>query len=192
MRLFTAIELPEEAREHLARLLRRLTAYVVRAAEWGHLKFVRPENLHATLKFLGEVAEERVEDVSAALASMPAVAVGPLSAANPELLPPRGPIRVVAVGLAGDVQGVRGLVREVEERCADLGVQPERRDFRAHVTLARARNPMPGSNRPDLADVLAADLPGPAFTPAHFTLFQSVLKPTGPEYTPLARFPLRS
>lgn len=188
MRLFTAIELPDNARKHLARLIRRLVGYVDRTAEWGHLKFVSPENLHVTLKFLGEVAD--VNEPSAALASMIGVAVGPLSAAHAELLPPRGPIRVVAVGLAGDVGGVRGLAREIEERCAGLGAPAERRDFRAHVTLARARNPFPCPNRQHLSDVFAADLPGPSFTPGHFTLFQSVLKPTGPEYTALARFPL--
>jgi 2'-5' RNA ligase len=190
MRLFTAIELPDDARQHLVRLTGRLTAQIDRGADWGNLKFVRPENLHVTLKFLGEVDAERVTELTADLQAIAAGAVGAVAASHVELLPPRGPIRVVAVGLAGDVEGLSRLARAIEQRCEGFGVPREARAFRAHVTLARARNPLPGSWRQDASAMLGADLPGPPFEPAHFTLFRSDLKPRGPECTRMARFRL--
>lgn len=153
------------------------------------LKYVRPENLHVTLKFLGNVADERVPELTRALEAMPTGPLGPVFADRPEHLPPRGPVRVVAVGLAGDAGGVRRLFRVIDGCCGEFGVAAEKRDFWAHVTLARARDPLHTSDREHLADLLALDLPGPPFQPTQFTLFRSELKPAGPEYTPLARFP---
>jgi 2'-5' RNA ligase len=186
MRLFTAVELPQGVRDHLAALGRRL-----RAAGGHGIKLVDPDSLHVTLKFLGDVADGRVAELSGALAGIvPAGAIGPLIADRAELLPPRGPVRVIAAGLGGDGGAVRRLFESIEGRCAELGFPAEKRDYRPHVTLARSRVPLPGSSREHITDVLAAGLPGPPFTVTHFTLFRSDLKPTGPQYTALARFPL--
>ena len=186
MRLFTAVELPQDVRDHLAALVRRL-----RSAGGNGIKLVDPDNLHVTLKFVGEVADDRVAELTEAMAGIvPAGVIGPLVADRAELLPPRGPVRVIATGLGGDEGAVRRLFKSVEDRCADLGFPAERRAYRPHVTLARARAMLPGSSRQHIADVLTAGLPGPPFTVTHFTLFRSDLKPTGPEYTALARFPL--
>lgn len=183
MRLFTALELPDNVRAKLDRIARRIVAGAM------DLKYVHSENLHVTLKFLGEVKESRVGEVTRALRDLTTEAVGELFADRAELLPPRGPVRVVAVGLAGDTGGLRRLFRAVEECCVEFDVPAERRDFRGHVTLARARNPLHPSSRQHLSDIIAADLPGLFFAPAHFTLFKSELKSTGPEYTPVERFP---
>lgn len=58
------------------------------------------------------------------------------------------------------------------------------------MTLARVRAGLPSSSRLHIAEAFADGLPGPPFDVTHFTLFKSELKPTGPDYTPLARFPL--
>lgn len=186
MRLFTAIELPEDARQHLVALIRRL-----RSAGGRGVGLVKPENLHVTLKFIGEVPEERVAEVRSAFQGMPLEhPVGPLFADRAELLPPRGLVRVIAVGLGGDEGGVVRLFRAVEACCTELGFPAEGRAYRPHVTLARMRVVLPASSREHIAAAFAGGLPGPPFGVTHFTLFQSVLKPTGPEYTALARFPL--
>lgn len=98
MRLFTAIELPDDAREHLGALIRRL-----RSAGGRGFRLVKIDNLHVTLKFLGDVTEDRAAEVSRALEGvMAADPTGPLFADRAELLPPRGKVRVIAAGLGGD------------------------------------------------------------------------------------------
>lgn len=196
MRLFTAIELPEPVRQHLLGLITHLEAAWVSAGyadqiERSWLRYTRPENLHVTLKFLGEVEETRVPDVCRVLAEVESGPANPLVVDRPELLPPRrGPVRIVAVGLGGDVGAVNRLYRSVDDRCADLGFARERRDYRAHITLARARTVVPKEFRDRFAEELNRRLPGPNFAADTFVLMESHLKPTGPEYRRVAAFPL--
>lgn len=189
--MFLAIELPDAVREHLASMSRPLSDFVV--AKWGRdyrISVTRPENLHVTLKFLGEVEESAVGGLREALARVSADGPIPLRADGCELLPPRGPIRVVAAGLAGDDGRLRQLHRAVEACCDEQGFPPERRDFRPHVTLARARDAISASARARLSDQLRASLPGPPFEVKSFSLIESRLRMEGPQYMPLARFPI--
>lgn len=196
MRLFTAIELPDPVRQHLAGIAGELEEAwpsfdLAAPAEGGYsLSFVRPENLHVTLKFLGEVPEGRLPVLSDALGRLAARPASPVHADRVELFPPRGPVRVLAVGLGGDVSAVNSLFEAVEDCCAELGFAREGRGYRAHVTLARARKPLPKSARAGIEGLWGRRLPGPEFDVTEFVLMESHLKPTGPEYVPLARFPL--
>ena len=195
MRLFTAIELPDDVRSHLVGLAEQLD--FARAARLGYtsdepqgFKYVRPENLHVTLKFLGDVDDARVDELRGTLESVEVEPVGAVFVDRAELLPPRGPVRVIAMGLGGDDGGVVRLFRAVEDRCVAFGADPERRAYRPHVTLARARAPLPAFARETLAETLGRTLPGPHFHVRHFTLFKSELKRAGPDYAALARFPI--
>ena len=196
MRLFIAIELPEEVRNHLAGLAKRLEA--ASTERWGlpaqhmsRISFTRRENLHVTVKFLGEVDERRVAEVCGALSDVSIGPAHPLVAERAELLPPRGPVRVIAVGLGGDVATLQRLYEEVDRRCASLGFASERRPYRAHITIARARNPLPNSLRGPAAETLGKVLPGTPFAATEFVLMHSQLQAGGPHYTRLATFPMR-
>src|SRR4051812_25317998 len=183
MRLFTAIELPAPARNHLAGLAREW------AENWGEellgfsndeyprVSWVRPENLHVTLKFLGEVHEPDVPKVCDALSGCASAGPMPLIVDHIECLPPRGPVRVIAVGLGGDVGRLTLLHREIERVCGQLGFSSERREYRPHVTLARAKIPLPRHVRDQLMVAGAGQLPGPAFDVAEFVLMESRLRP---------------
>jgi len=188
MRLFTAIELPDDVRRHLESLIEPVKR---NAAGMGgrSVSVTRPENLHVTLKFLGEVAEDKIASLCEALRGIHIDGRMRVWADGFELLPPRGPVRVIAAGFGGDVGAVKLLARAIEVACEPLGFPPERREYRAHVTVARARNPLPPRVRDDLPGDLRNHFPGPRFDVYGFTLFESHLRSGGPEYVRLAHFP---
>jgi 2'-5' RNA ligase len=198
MRLFTAIELSTPARNHLAGLARKWTEnwgeelLGLSNDEYPRVSWVRPENLHVTLKFLGEVPEPQVPKVCQALSDWASPGPMRLNADHIECLPPRGPVRVIAAGVGGDVGRLTLLHREIDRACGLLGFAAESRQYRPHVTLARAKVPLPSHVREHLASAGNPHMPGPAFDVAEFVLMESRLHPQGAEYLPVARFPLRT
>lgn len=187
LRLFVACELPEEVRRALGRLqddLRRLGA--------DRLRWVRPESIHVTLKFLGDIDEARVDELSAALAE----AVGPFEL-RLRLAKLGGfggaRLRVVWVGLEGDIDGLAALARRVEEALTRLGFPSERRPFAGHLTLARVPDAVPLAERRQLASLIqryrSPALPSMILT--EVTLMRSVLGPGGSVYSRIAVFPHR-
>lgn len=192
MRLFIAIELPDPVRRHLTECvgpaLSEFNRYLEDRQIESRLAAVAPANLHVTLKFLGEADEPAVAALTNALRTVSVERVEPLRAGHIELLPPRGPVRVVSAGLDGDVGRVVRLQSAVERACADQGFAPERRPFLPHITLARARDPVPHERRDRLRQMVERDLPGPDFATDGFTLFESQLGRGPPTYVPLARF----
>jgi 2'-5' RNA ligase len=180
MRLFLAIELPEDVRKHLADACGALR-------NWK-LAIVPPQNLHITVKFLGDVSEGATPALCAALRGVAPGGAAELSADRCELLPPRGPVRVVAGGLGGDVGRLRAVHRAIEDACESQGFAPERRQYLPHVTLARAREGLPARERDEFPQILSKFFPGPTFGVTGFTLFESRLGGGPPQYIPLARF----
>lgn len=184
IRGFVAVELPAEVRGFLADLVDRVRSRGIRA------RWVHPDRMHITLRFLGEIPAPRFEAVRAALAR-PIAAGG-----HPELVPagigtfpPRGRARVLWAGLRGDTAVLGRCALEVEGRLEALGFPREPRPFRPHITLARARSPggIAGLDRIG-PEIRAAQ--GPGFRVTHLTLFESRLRPQGPEYIPRAVVPL--
>jgi 2'-5' RNA ligase len=196
MRLFAAIELSEPAHKHLAGMAREWQErwgeelLGLSDREYPKPSWVRPANLHVTLKFFGEIAEPDVNGLCGALASVTLAGAMRLNADRVECLPPRGPVRVIAAGIGGDVGRLRQLHSEVERAVEVVGIAPERRDFHPHVTLARAKVPLPRHTRDSLAKAGTARLPGPAFDVTEFVLMESHLSPQGATYVRVSRFPL--
>ncbi len=192
MRLFVAFELPDRLREQLGRRMDELRRELPRA------RWVRPEGLHVTLKFLGETAEGAAAGLGAALA--PAFAAAPaLTArlAGGGCFPPGRPARVAWVGLAvaragasgddragaaADLAALHGRVEEVAQTA--LGVAPEGWPFSPHVTLARPDPPWRREAVERFAHALAGDLGslGEPFALDHGSLVESLLGPGGARY----------
>ncbi len=182
LRVFCAVELPEELRSRVAERARRLRAEFpdVRAS-WE-----RPEKLHITLKFLGDTEPARVEDLSRAV-SRAASNVEPfeLTIEEPGAFPQHGQPRVIWLGIA-DASGSLALMqRQLETECAAAGFPRESRPFKPHLTLARIRS-LQGAR-----DLAAAHRATP-FEPQRFkvselVLMRSELSPRGSRYTPLSR-----
>ena len=184
LRLFVAVELPPAVREHL-RAVRESVEKEAPGIWW-----TREENLHITLKFLGDTAETWVKRLAAALATAGQHVPIHLRTEGLEFFPPAGDIRIISAGVAGDVTRLWALQDAVETICQDQGYARESRHYVPHITLARAKAKVRSSLRP-VAEKLAAPLwPGPWFTVESFVLMQSILRAEGATYVPLERFPL--
>lgn len=178
MRLFVGIPLPGNVRKNLHGAYRLL--------EGVHgVKTVEEENLHITLKFIGEVSERKVDSIRGALSG---VRYRPIRVeitgvgAFPSLSSPR--VVWAGVGQGGDE--VRRLAEAVERALVPEGIKPEVRPFHPHVTLARVKRPCDVVHR-FLEENREAQFG--SFTVRYFVLFRSTLTPSGPIYTELARFP---
>ena len=187
IRLFVACELPGEAREALAAVQRLLQERGAQGLRW-----VRPEGIHLTLKFLGEVPARRLEEVEEALARAVrdpfrlSVRLGRVGSFGGS-----AGLRVVWVGLEGDVEALAGLATQVERALQSLGFPRERRPFAAHLTLARVRDGVSPNDRRRLFEIVRSleppTLPGAILETV--SLMQSTLRPGGAIYQCLARFP---
>src|SRR5438094_94787 len=155
MRLFLAIDLPEDVRDHLAGVRDALRPILPKAS------FAKIENLHVTLKFLGEVDEKKRGELVESLGKIRAGPVS-LAAEKVECFPNRGPVRIVTAALAGNVAPLRALQDSIEQRCKFLGFEREQRAFRPHVTLARARPVLPARFRREAEEATRAIFPGPS------------------------------
>ena len=139
MRLFVALALPEAAKAELARLLDRCR----RTAPERGLRWVRAENAHLTLRFLGETDPAAVPALAEDLAGVAArhAAIDAEIGTLPGAFPPRGPARVVWLDVAPH-DPITALARDVAAACEGrLGLEPEARPFTPHLTLARANPP---------------------------------------------------
>lgn len=182
IRSFIALELSEDLREQLTSLLKRLRQ--TNAA----VKWVEPENLHLTLKFLGEVPEEQIEAIVEALRTVAQRTELFLFTARgvggfPDLRRPR----VLWVGVEA-AQPLMRLQKLVEGAMEQLGFAPERRAYHPHIALGRVKG-MTGIERvrkifSEYASVSFGSVPA-----KHLTLFRSDLSREGPTYTPLALLP---
>jgi 2'-5' RNA ligase len=146
-------------------------------------RWVRPEGVHLTLRFLGDTPPERVEGLRPPLAAA-AAACPPLEARVTELgtFPgPGRPPRVLWLGIALPSPAL-SLQAECERAAVGVGFPPEERPFRAHLTLARFRERV---LRPALPPVDLGIIPLDTLA-----LVRSELRPGGAVYTPIARFPL--
>jgi len=185
MRTFIAIELPEEARDKLAKLQDRLRK------PGADIKWVKPSNIHLTLKFLGKIDEALLPDIKSSLTNLANthktfnIALKGVGA-FPKLEYPR----VIWVSIDKGKQESASLSSDIENAMCVLGFEKEVRPFRAHLTLGRVRT---GKNKPELIEAITKekDFTVTDKIPANkITLIESQLTSEGPIYTPLAKFPL--
>ncbi len=184
VRLFVALDLPEEIRD-------RLGAWGRKALADPALRPVPTENLHITLAFLGYRPEKDVERIGEAMAecASPAPLIELL---DPVPRPPRGRPRIFA--LPAISPGAEALQAALQKRLvAERLYEPEKRPFWPHLTLARVRPEERGSRRPAKVEMPPASLPAELKKP-HFSgrlaLYRSELKPSGARYVPLAQIEL--
>lgn len=195
MRLFVALDIDDAIRGRIARFLDGVRGFAPDA------RWVRPEALHVTLKFIGERPEEEVEKIKQALETIAAGTVE-LNFRGYGFFPGARAPRVFWVGIEAAAK-LTYLAATIDEKLVPLGIPKEEHTFNAHLTLARGsggsgsprKQEGDGSNRSfqHLQEKLRA-LPAPEFgtMAAHeFFLYRSQLSPGGSKYTKLAGFGLR-
>jgi 2'-5' RNA ligase len=183
VRLFIAIDLDDAARAAIAEEQRRLKAAIGRIR--APIKWVRPEQMHLTLVFLGEVAETRAPGIADAISQPIAQPPFDLAFGGIGVFPPRGAPNVLWIGAAAGHAASIELQRQIALRVEHLGIELEPRPFHPHLTLARFRDSRPH----DRTVVVAAggDHVVAAVHIDHATLYQSKLSSQGPTYIALAR-----
>jgi 2'-5' RNA ligase len=184
IRSFIAIDLPQKTRENLAAIQDQL-----RQSQAG-VRWVKPGSIHLTLKFLGNILPEQVDEIAAAVAQLvrdePPIT---LCAAGLGAFPsPRKP-RVIWVGLRGEVDRLANIQAGLEKALEPLGFARETRGFRPHLTIGRVKD------RRRLQSLIEAmsslELPEfNSFDGNEIILYKSDLRPTGAIYTKLHRMPL--
>ena len=205
MRIFIGIDLDEQIRNKIARFLEGVSGFAPEA------RWVRPESLHITLKFIGE---QNPEQVAAITERLRRIQSGPfeIRLGGYGFFPTAKAPRVFWIGIQAGPE-LSKLARDIDSATAEIGIPREERAFSPHLTLARAggRSGDPkwrkgdGSNStfptlqkrlaamgaPD-SDTLNPDLNFANMMADKFILYQSQLSPAGSKYTKLECFPLRA
>ncbi|MFH1652040.1 MAG: RNA 2',3'-cyclic phosphodiesterase [Chloroflexota bacterium] len=190
IRAFIALELPPEVRAGLGSLQSRLIAGGPAPVKW-----VDPAGIHLTLKFLGNVPGAQVSGIAAAITRASA-GINPfhLRLEGLGVFPGPRSVRVIWVGLGGELEPLQRLQRGLESQLSPLGFLPENRGFTPHLTLGRVRESAAPPERERLGQLVTVT---PAGTAADFTvdavnLMQSRLTPQGAVYRRLESVPLNS
>ena len=191
MRLFVALDIDEGIRQRLAEYMASLRRLV------PNVKWVAPESLHVTLKFIGEFPEPRLDELKRALATVGGQSFE-LTFRNAGFFTPRSP-RVFWAGIEAGYE-LKALAMAVDVALVPLRIAREERDFTPHLTLARSGSGRPqGSpedrNKPKMYELKARvqGMPPPEFgtmTAREFFVYQSKTAPQGAVYTKLQRFAL--
>ncbi len=185
MRCFIAVELDSFIRDNLSALRKQLQTEL-----WGYekgIKWVKSENLHVTVKFLGDVDDNKIMDVckgcdeAASEHSTFDIEVG-----NAGYFPPRASARVIWAGLTQGAEQLRNLFASVEDNMEMLGFDKENKPFSPHITLARIKNSENGRKAASIIDDLVTHPFGVQGVEA-LTIFSSNLTSDGPVYNVVHR-----
>jgi 2'-5' RNA ligase len=194
MRLFIALDIDDAIRERITRFVEGVTGFAPDA------RWMKPESLHVTLKFIGEQPEAAVEPIKNALGAI-VVEAAEIHFRGYGFFPTAKSPRVFWIGIDAGPQ-LATLAAAIDDQTATLGIPKEARAFSPHLTLARGSGGS-GSPRHLKADApnrifqrlqeKLSTRPAPEFgtmTAREFFLYQSQLSPKGSKYTKLARFDL--
>ncbi len=181
MRAFIAVEIPDTIQATLA----ALQAHLAQAR--ADVKWVERDNLHVTMRFLGEITQDQRHAIEQLLSKI-AASRPPIRVHLSQLgaFPSAGSPRVIWVGIGQGQEELGRIAGELEDGLAALHLPSEDRPFVAHVTLGRTRSPRHLAQLASLLKETTWILPEP-FVIGHLTLFQSTLSPSGPIYTILAK-----
>ena len=195
MRIFIGIDLDPEIRGRISRFLEGVQGFAADA------RWVRPESLHITLKFIGEQTPERVEAIAERLRRVHSGEFE-IRSGGYGFFPTAKAPRVFWIGIHAGPQ-LAELAGTIDMATAELGIPREDRPYSPHLTLARAsgrsgspkwrKGDAPNTTFAVLEKRLAAmgELDFGKMTAREFILYQSQLSPKGSQYTKLQRFPLR-
>lgn len=187
MRVFIAIEIDDKIRAGLGRLQKELADKA--GIGKSDVKWVSPENIHLTLKFLGEIKDEQVVDVCKVVEDVTGrhnsfeLAVETVGCFGGKSA------RVVWVGLGEGGESLLNLQNDLEQQLISAGWPPEEREFTGHLTLCRVRNSKAGVKLAAMVEhykdfklgIMAAE---------SVNVYQSQLTPRGPIYTVLGSYKL--
>lgn len=150
IRSFVAIELPDEVRQGLSRLVARL-----KLRQPDGVKWVDPAAIHLTLKFLGNIPPGRISEITEAMTeSVQGISPFSLEIKDLGVFPNLNRVRVVWVGIGGEVEKLTRLQQGLEDNLEILGFPPEEHTFSPHLTLGRVREQASTQERQELGEIV--------------------------------------
>jgi RNA 2',3'-cyclic 3'-phosphodiesterase len=180
MRLFVALEIPRAVRDNLATLIKDLRTADPKA------RWVRPENIHVTLKFIGEASPEKVQFIRGALSGVHSELEVELSFRGLGFFPNVKRPRVLWAGINAS-PNLQSLAGDIDGSLEKLGFPREQRPFVPHLTIARFQPPRIHEKLQSAIAQSSGREFGPLRT-REFHLIESKLKPSGAEYTTIESF----
>lgn len=184
IRTFIAIEIPLE----LKKLLKRLQSRLQKGAR-GRVSWVRPEAMHLTLNFLGNIDEAALPALSESLGKA-ASSLSPFTLRSADLgaFPSMRAPRTLWLGLE-DSRELMALKEAIDEALFKVGLEKDKKTFRAHLTLCRIRSRPDARALAPLAEALKVEKKV-AFVVNAFVLYKSILAPAGARHSIIKKFPL--
>jgi len=178
IRTFIAISVPERVKNNIEELQRQLKR------GGGHLKWIRTESIHLTLKFLGDVEESKIDTIAdsvhkAVSSQQPFIISVSGTGAFPNIKRPR----VLWAGIDEGKEILTSLATGIDRACTALGFKPEKRKFSAHLTIGRVKSSKNIQNT--LNTMNSTDFEGGSFRAEEIQIIKSELRPEGAKYTPL-------
>lgn len=174
-RLFIAIDLPIEIKRELHKFEQELAKYISRGVKWVEL-----ENLHFTIRFLGETEEEKIPNITRIMDEV-SQELNPFNISLKELgtFPNFKNPRIIWIGIEKGKKEILNLFNKLEGKITELGFRKEEKDFSPHLTLGRVKERIRWNEKWNI-NILNIE-----FLVEEMTLFESQLTPQGPIYTPL-------
>ncbi|MBI4015326.1 MAG: RNA 2',3'-cyclic phosphodiesterase [Candidatus Aenigmarchaeota archaeon] len=185
MRLFIGIALPEELKPKALEVQKAL------GSTGEKIKLVEPENLHITVKFLGEVEKERLDGIKTVLSSiLKKRSVFSLKIHGISYLPNKKFLRTVALSVLDENNILKQIVDDINSYLAKIGIKDDVRDYKAHLTLARVKGTK------DRINILLSlmsfeDIDIGEVEVTTFDLMESMLTESGPIYNKIASFTIK-
>ena len=175
IRTFIALTLPEDVQEVLGAVSQELASEVPERS----VKWVTPERMHLTLRFLGDTPVDKIGDIADGLDAV-AAAKTPFTLHLDQLgcFPNERRPRVIWVGVRGETEEAAALREAIDQMLVPLGWEPEKRSFHPHLTLGRVKGNRRQIELPWGSPVVSRPIPVNA---VH--LIESQLRPDGPVYT---------
>jgi 2'-5' RNA ligase len=189
LRIFIGVELDDAVRDSAAAIADSLRRQLERRVD---ARWIPAANLHITLWFIGDVAGDRAEEILRAVDRPFTIRSFDAHLAGLGAFPPSGAPRVFWVGVQSGAEPLASLHAELSTRLLPLGIEPERRAYSAHLTIARVKDVRGVKGYADLrASLRAVAADAGACRIAAVTVFRSHLSPKGATYEALLRVPLQ-
>lgn len=183
VRIFIAIDIPNSIKAEIAKLQKELRS------SHTSISWTRPQNLHLTLKFLGEISENSLAQVERAVEEAASVfQIFSLNLDGVGVFPQFRKPRVLWIGLGGEINTLITLAERIEDSLLQCGFAPEKHPFQPHLTIGRFR--YPHHSQSIIARAHEYGFPALPFEVAEIVIMRSRLHSSGAEHTPIYKIKL--